>query len=125
MDNYRILLVDDEKTIIAMQTKRLERLGYQVIAQNSSREALDVFRMHPDNYDIVISDMNMPHMTGDILTRKMLEIRPDIPIILCTGFSERMNEEDALSIGARAMMIKPVLFNELSDTIRKVLEVTN
>jgi hypothetical protein len=83
-----ILVVDDQQLIVDMERKMLERLGYHVTARTSSTEALEAFRMQPDKFNMVITDMTMPNMRGDQLAEKMIEIRPDIPVILCTGFSE-------------------------------------
>ncbi len=119
--NERILLVDDEELIVQVECQMLERLGYQVTARTSSVEALETFSSQPDDYDFVISDMTMPNMTGDRLAQKLLEIRPDIPVILCTGFSEHMDDEKAKSIGVSALVMKPVVTKELAIAIRRVL----
>jgi CheY-like chemotaxis protein len=118
----RILLVDDEKPIARSVQKMLEHLGYSVTAQNGSVEALEVFRIHPEKFDLVITDQTMPDMTGAQLAQKLLDIRPDIPIILCTGFSEVITEERAKGIGIREYVMKPVVMSEISKTIRKVLD---
>jgi signal transduction histidine kinase/CheY-like chemotaxis protein len=120
--NEHVLLVDDEQHIVLMEKEMLERLGYQVTARTSSIEALEAFRSKPNNFDLVISDMTMPNMTGDQLAQKTIEIRSDIPVILCTGFSERINDEKAKSIGVRALVMKPIVKNELAKIIRKVLD---
>ena len=77
----------------------LERLGYRVVCRTSSIEALELFKNRPDQFDLVITDMTMPNLTGDKLTRQIMGIRPDIPVILCTGFSEQISEESAKNIG--------------------------
>ena len=118
----RILLVDDEEQIVTMQRQMLEHLGYQVTASTDSREALELFTRHPDNFDLVITDMTMPHMTGVRLAQKLIEIKPGIPIILCTGFNESITEEKALSMGIQKFVMKPVVKNELASTIRAVLD---
>ncbi len=120
----RILLVDDEYQIVRMGTQMLKHLGYHVTSKTSSVEALELFRSHPDKYDLIISDTTMPDMPGDTFSRKLLEIRPTIPIVLCTGFSERIDEEKTKSIGIRALLMKPVTKNELAETIRKILDGT-
>ena len=117
-----ILLVDDEEQIVAMQRQMLEHLGYQVTASTDSQEALAVFAQHPDNFDLVITDMTMPHMTGDRLAQKLIDIKPGLPIILCTGFNESITEEKALSMGIQKFVMKPVVKNELASTIRAVLD---
>jgi CheY-like chemotaxis protein len=88
----------------------------------SSIEALEAFRAQPDRFDLVITDMTMPNMTGAELAPKLLDIRPDIPIILCTGFSEVINEEKAKAMGIREYILKPVVRDVLARTIRKVLD---
>jgi signal transduction histidine kinase len=120
--NERILLVDDEEQIIAMEQQMLERLGYQVTSSSNSQEALNVFAQHPDNFDLVITDMTMPHMTGDRLAQKLIDIKPGIPVILCTGFNESITEEKALSMGIQKFVMKPVVKNDLASTIRAVLD---
>jgi signal transduction histidine kinase/ActR/RegA family two-component response regulator len=120
--NERILLVDDEEQIVAMEQKMLENLGYQVTARTDSTEALEVFAKQPQNFDLVITDMTMPHMTGDQLAQKLLDIKPSLPVILCTGFNEVITEDKALSLGIQRFVMKPVVKNELATTIRTVLD---
>jgi signal transduction histidine kinase/ActR/RegA family two-component response regulator len=119
--NEHILLVDDEKVIIEMEQQMLERLGYRVTARTDSQGALEVFAAGPDQFDLVITDMTMPSMTGDLLARKLLEMRSDIPIILCTGYNEGITEEKALALGIRKYVMKPVVKTKLASTIRTVL----
>ncbi|MEA3417313.1 MAG: response regulator, partial [Thermodesulfobacteriota bacterium] len=118
----RILLVDDEDIIVQMKKQMLERLGYHVTARTSSADALEAFRANPDTFDLVITDMTMPNMTGEQLAGEIMKIRFDIPVILCTGFSERMSEEKAKSLGIKGYLMKPVVMKDLSNTIRKVLD---
>jgi len=118
----RILLVDDEEVLAAMGQEMLERLGYEVIARTSSIEALETFRADPQNIDLVITDMTMPLMTGDMLAKELMKTRSDIPIILCTGFSETMTEEKAMAIGIREYLMKPLIMSELAKTIRRILD---
>ncbi len=118
----RILFVDDEKSIAAMGSEMLSQLGYHVVVCTSSVEALEAFRAHPDQFDLVITDMTMPRITGAKLAEEMLRIRPDIPIILCTGFSRSINEEEALKIGIRAFTMKPISIEQIAKTIRHVLD---
>ncbi|UCF90662.1 MAG: response regulator [Desulfobacterales bacterium] len=120
--NEHVLLVEDEKQVIDMERQMLERLGYRVTARTSSHEALAVFGAQPDNFDLVITDMTMPHMTGERLARQLIEIRPNIPIILCTGFNEGITEDKALAMGIRKFVMKPVVKNDLALTIRAVLD---
>jgi len=120
--NERILCVDDEKEIVRVEQQILERLGYLVTSKSSGVEALAAFQIAPDNYDLVITDMSMPDITGIKLAEQLVKIRKDIPIILCTGFSERLNGEKAKLIGIRAFLMKPVKMSDLAETIRKVLD---
>ncbi len=120
--NERILFVDDEKAIANMASQMLERLGYIVTTRTSSMDTLETFRTRPDNFDLIISDMSMPEITGDKLAKEFQQIRPDIPIILCTGFSERIDDEKAKSIGVRALVMKPIVKSELAKIIRKILD---
>ncbi len=120
--NERILFVDDEKSMAEIGRRRLERLGYQVEARTNPIEALELFRAAPDQFDLVITDMTMPHITGDRLLKEILKIRPDMPTILCTGFSEKIDEEKAKKIGVRQYIEKPFDKGKLSRLVRKVLD---
>ncbi|MFH1985608.1 MAG: ATP-binding protein [Pseudomonadota bacterium] len=120
----RVLLVDDEEQIVRMLKQMLTHLGYDVHACTDSISALERFDESPYNFDLVITDMTMPRLTGDIMAREMLKIRPDVPIILCTGFSELIDEKKAIEMGIRKLIIKPVVKTELSETIREVLDIT-
>ena len=120
--NERILYIDDEPVITNLGKRILESLGYGVVARNSSIEALELFKEKKDHFDIVITDMTMPHMTGEKLAEKLMQIRPDIPVILCTGFSFMIDEQKALNMGIRAFISKPMLKQEIAETIRKVLD---
>ena len=120
--NERILLIDDEEQIVSMEQQMLENLGYEVTARTDSTEALKEFSQKPQNFDLVITDMTMPHMTGDELALKLLNIKPDIPVILCTGFNEDITEEKALAMGIQKFVMKPVIKNDLATTIRTVLD---
>jgi len=117
-----ILFVDDEDFQVEIGEGVLQRLGYSVTTRTSSTAALETFRSHPEKYDLVITDMTMPQLTGDVLARKLLDIRPDLPIIICTGYSERLTEEHALSIGIRELVMKPVLIRDLAVKIRRALD---
>jgi len=121
----RILFVDDEESIVKMGIQRLKRLGYKVESTTSPIEALDLFRSKSDQFDLVITDLTMPKMTGDKLVKAILDIRPDIPIILCTGFSEKINSEKIREIGAAVYLEKPHDKHDLSKTIRRVLDKKN
>ena len=100
----------------------LERLGYQVTSRTSSIEALEAFRASSDKFDIVITDMQMPKMSGDKLAGELTRIRPDIPVLLCTGFSETMSKEKAASLGINGFLLKPIIMKDLSHKIRDVLD---
>ncbi len=117
-----ILFVDDEPPIVKMGRQSLERLGYNVETRTSSLEALELFKARPDRFDLVITDMTMPYLTGEDLSVEILRIRPDIPIILCTGFSRIITEERAKDVGIKAFITKPILMREIAETIRKVLD---
>jgi len=118
----RILLVDDQDMVAQMEKQMLERLGYHVTARNSSIDALEAFRVQPDKFDLIITDLTMPNMTGDKLAVELIKIRSDIPVILCTGFSELISKEKAESLGIKSFLMKPVVMKDLSSTIRKVLD---
>ncbi|MCG8615594.1 MAG: response regulator [Desulfobacterales bacterium] len=122
--NEHILLVDDEDAIVEMYGVQLERLGYKLTTFTSSTAALAAFSKTPDAFDLVITDMTMPKLTGDNLSAELLKIRPDIPIVICTGFSERMNDEIAAEIGVKGLLMKPVTRSEMGGMIRKVLEAS-
>jgi PAS domain S-box-containing protein len=118
----RLLIVDDEDYVLDFEADALKSLGYEVDAFSSSQEALAAFKRQSDNYDLVITDMTMPHMTGDQLAQKIIHIRPDIPILLCTGFSEIMDEQKARALGIRGYISKPVKFSQFADMVRKSLD---
>jgi PAS domain S-box-containing protein len=118
----RILFIDDEPAIMKLGKQTLESLGYDVVARNSSIEALELFKKKKDRFDLVITDMTMPNMTGEKLAEKLMQIRPDIPVILCTGFSSMIDEQKALDMGIRAFISKPILKREIAEAIRKVLD---
>ncbi len=117
----RILLIDDERQIARMLHQMLERLGYRVTSFTSSVEALTRFRRDPDSFDLVISDMTMPNIRGDQVAGAVMSLRPEIPVILCTGFSDRISREQALDMGIREYLMKPVSKTDLAWCIRRVL----
>ncbi len=117
-----ILLVDDEETIIDTGREMLEFLGYRVEACMSSMDALRKFRQAPESYDLVISDMTMPEMDGDQLAMAMMLTRADIPVILCTGYNPKIDESTARQIGIRALVFKPLTFQQLATHVRSVLD---
>ncbi len=117
----RILLVDDELALVNMYSSFLQRLGYRVTATTSSREALEMFKARPQEFDLVLTDYTMPNLSGADLAQEMLSIRPELPIIISTGFSQHLTEEKAKAIGIRHMVMKPVLGTRLARLIRGVL----
>jgi CheY-like chemotaxis protein len=117
----RLLFVDDEEALVHLWQAALEHLGYNVIVCTSSLEALDIFRAAPQSFDLVITDYTMPTMTGEALAHELRRIRPDIPIILCTGFSDTMTAERAQALGIAGFLLKPLMVRDLSLAIRHVL----
>jgi len=122
MGNERILFVDDEEFLVNVGKQLLARLGYEVTATTSSLKALNIFRDGPDTFDLVVTDMTMPSLTGEKLAKEMLSIRPDVPIILCTGYSEAIDETSAKDLGIKAFIMKPLTSNNLAATIREILD---
>jgi PAS domain S-box-containing protein len=118
----RILFVDDEKSIVKMTSLMLKKFGYQVESRMNPLEALYLFKSKPDGFDLVITDMTMPQMTGVQLTEKLMQIRPDIKIIICTGHSSLIDETKAKSMGIAAYVMKPIVMQAIGKTIRRVLD---
>jgi PAS domain S-box-containing protein len=118
----RILLVDDEKILVEMGKIMLERLGYEVTVHTDSLEALTAFQNEPDRFDAVVTDQTMPGMTGLDLARRILQIRPGLPVILCTGYSNLVNEVQAKACGIKGFAMKPLTKKEISALLRTVLE---
>lgn len=118
----RILLIDDETTVVQVCMEMLTKLGYQVTGMTDSAAALELFRKMPGDFDLIITDMTMPGMTGDVLARECINIRPDIPVILCTGYNRQVTESRAAELGIRCLMMKPIPFENLSRTVRQVLD---
>jgi CheY-like chemotaxis protein len=116
-----ILFVDDEEALSSLGQQMLEYLGYDVVISMCSHEALEIFRSMPYRFDLVITDQTMPHMTGEALARELRDIRPDIPIILCTGFSHTIDAEKAAAQGIDAFLIKPLTARDLGQVIRQIL----
>ncbi len=109
-----VLVVDDEKFIVDMVKEMLETLGYETVAKYSSYDALEAFRARPQSFDLIITDMTMPHMTGLDLAREILTIRPRTPMILCTGFSEMLDEKTIKQLGFQGLLLKPVSTRDLA-----------
>jgi CheY-like chemotaxis protein len=120
----RVLFVDDEENVALVGQAMLEMLGYRVTIATGSLEALELFRSQPQEYQIVITDLTMPRMAGDRLAVKLLEINPNLPIVLATGLSESITAEKRRQIGVRGFIMKPFTVNELGYVIRTVLEST-
>lgn len=119
--NRHVLLVDDEVQVLIMIKNMLERRGYQATLKTNSTEAFKAFLTQPEKFDLVITDFNMPEMTGDMLARKLLQIRPDIPIILCTENSGIIAQEKASKSDFKDFLTKPFTIKDLTNIIRKVL----
>jgi signal transduction histidine kinase/ActR/RegA family two-component response regulator len=117
-----ILFLDDEPTIAGWGQQILSRLGYRVASFNRSVDALDAFRKAPDQFDLVITDVVMPHMTGDLLASQILSVRPDIPIIMFTGYSEKPKADNCIHQGVKEILSKPLAAADLARAIRRVLD---
>ncbi|MCW5201304.1 response regulator, partial [Desulfobulbus sp. F4] len=118
----RILTVDDDLNVAEMTRSILKSLGYRVTALTSSSEALAVFSSQPEAFDLVFTDMTMPQLTGADLAKRLLASRPELPIMLCTGFSTLIDEEKAAAIGIRRLLMKPFTKAELAYAVREVLD---
>jgi CheY-like chemotaxis protein len=102
----------------------LELLGYKLTVKTSSQEALKVFRAKPDEFDLVVTDLTMPKMTGDVLAKEIMAIRSDVPIILCTGYSEKITPAKAKTLGIKEVVLKPAVVEEIARTVRRILDQT-
>ena len=118
----RILFVDDEETIVDIGRTILKGLGYEVVTKTSSLVALETFKAEADTFDLVITDQTMPKMTGVELAKSCMHIRPDIPMILCSGYSQTITAEEAKMMGIREFIMKPFSIETIAQTVRKVLE---
>jgi CheY-like chemotaxis protein len=117
-----ILFVDDEPTLLEIGAELLKRLGYRVATCGDGRSALETFKTRPDEFDLVITDMTMPGLTGDKLALELVQVRPDLPVILCTGFGNAVMGQKACRTGVTAHLMKPFVLRDLAKTIRQVLE---
>jgi signal transduction histidine kinase/ActR/RegA family two-component response regulator len=117
-----ILFVDDEHALAQIGQQLLERLGYTVTSRTSSVEAFEALRSNPDRFDLVITDQTMPNMTGTELSRQIQTLKPELPVILCTGFSETIGSENAMASGIRGFLLKPIALRDLSEAIRQALD---
>jgi DNA-binding NtrC family response regulator len=122
MGNERILFVDDEEVFVDANRRILMRLGYNVTVSTDSREALSIFRIKPEGFDLVITDMTMPNMSGAELAGELIKIRRNMPIILCTGYSQLITPEKSNAIGIQEFVMKPFSRHEIAEAIRKVLD---
>jgi len=120
--NERILFVDDEPLQLGLAKDILGYLGYSVTAVNDSTEAWELFQKSPDSFDLLITDVTMPHMTGDILVEKIHNIQRDFPVLICTGFSERLSRERLNALGVQNFVMKPLLLREMAAKIRTALD---
>jgi len=120
-----VLIVDDEHRIVELEQQILESLGYRTYPRTSSIEALEAFRYDPGKFDLVLTDQTMPNMTGLELARSIHEIRSDIPIVLCTGYSEKITPEKLKAIGIRALLMKPIARTDIAVTLRRILDEGN
>jgi len=116
-----VLLVDDETEIVKMGAHMLASLGFRPVVANDGIEALRLFELNPEQFDIVITDQVMPGMTGAELTRKLKSVRPELPVILCTGFSEALTPEQAKETGVSEFMMKPIGMRQLAEAIKRAL----
>ncbi|MCK5055597.1 MAG: response regulator [Candidatus Aminicenantes bacterium] len=117
-----VLLVEDEKVLLNIVKRMLERLGYRVVSKANGVEALEAFRSSPQDFDVVITDLTMPGMTGIQLAREVIKIEPEIPIIICTGFNEGINREHLRNLGMQGFIMKPYSSKKLNLAIREVLD---
>ncbi|MFC1779849.1 ATP-binding protein, partial [Thermodesulfobacteriota bacterium] len=118
----RILFVDDEEALVRLGQKLLESLGYEVTIATSGEDAMELFRSDPQAFDLIFTDQTMPIITGMQLSEQILKVRPDIPIILCTGFSATTSDETSKAVGIKTFIMKPLTKQALALTVRKVLD---
>jgi CheY-like chemotaxis protein len=118
-----VLLVDDEKDILESLEQMLTSLGYKVVSTTSSTEALEIFMSSPKRFDVVITDQTMPGMTGILLAAELNRIRPELPVLLCSGFGEIINGGELRKVGVRSLLMKPLNASQIAYKIRQVLEV--
>jgi DNA-binding NtrC family response regulator len=116
-----ILFVDDEPDLLELGKQLLGSLGYTVTLANGGPKALSLFHENPSAFDMVITDMTMPHFTGDKVAEDIIGLRPDMPVILCTGFSDRITQTEAERLGIKAFLMKPLKIKDLAHIVRKVL----
>ena len=122
MKKTTILIVDDEPDITRISESLLGNLGYTVTVENQSLKALRLFQNDPQAFDLLITDHTMPGLTGGELARSILRLRPDMPIILCTGYTTALSEQEALQLGIKKYLIKPLSTRDLAEVVRDVLD---
>ena len=122
MGSERILFIDDEAAIAKIGSQHLEKLGYSVTIMTNSNKALNLFQSNAYAFDLVLTDMTMPGLTGDKLAVELMKIRQDIPVIVCTGYSKRISVQTTAKIGIKALLYKPLDRDELAKTVRNVLD---
>jgi two-component system, cell cycle sensor histidine kinase and response regulator CckA len=120
----RILVIDDKTEIVNVHQKFLKQLGYEAISETDSLAALELFRQQPDYFQVVLTDQTMPNQTGLHLAKEIHNIRPDIPVILCTGYSDHLSEEKAKECGIWKVLLKPIELQEMADALAMVLKLT-
>ncbi len=117
----RVLFVDDEESLVFLMTKMLQRLGYEVTGCTSPEEALELFRSAPRNFDVVVSDLSMPQMSGVDLARELLQIRPGMPILIASGYFGPADNEKAHSLGLPDLLLKPDTIEKLGQALHRVI----
>ena len=120
-----ILMVDDEPNLVEIGSQMLSYLGYQVVTATSSTTALELFKTDPQRFDLVITDMTMPQITGDVLARAMMRLKPGLPVVLCTGYNEKITPEKAADMGLRGFVMKPIELRVMAAAVRKALDMDN
>lgn len=120
--NYRILFIDDDPQLLKLGEMIIHKLGYDVISHDSSAEALEMFKDFPNHFDLVITDYRMPEMNGAELCAEILQIMPDIPIIMCSGYSSEFSEHDAKSLGITWFIRKPLMKKDFDELINEALK---
>ena len=118
----RMLLVDDEEDVLKMLAEMSEYLGYQVTAVSDSTEAYAIFSTRPEDFDLVVTDQTMPGLTGVAMAQKIFTLKPRMPVIICTGFSEALTDGKARELGLAGYIMKPVVMGDFARVVRRALE---
>ena len=119
--NRRVLFIDDEPALVSLAEGLLSHMGYDTVCVNNGSDGLETLRANPTAIDVAIMDYSMPGLSGAELLRALVEVRADLPIIVCTGYSDRVTAEDAKALGARAYLLKPITMSRLAQIIEEVL----